>query len=116
MQNPMNPQNHDKINIWALPKVAPLRVLLLTLDTAVDIRHLSIENAGVHNREALYLSDRRIEGLNAYLYTYAQTDQRYGLELIFPIQAGGISAPYPPMEGLTLEQAIEQLCLHFDLS
>ncbi len=112
----MNPQNPDKINIWALPKVAALRLLLLTLDEAVDIGHLSVENVGSNNREALYLSDRRIEGLSAYLYTYAQAEKHYGLELIFPDQSRGVSAPYQPLEGLTLEQTIEQLCLHFDLS
>ncbi|MET0027237.1 MAG: hypothetical protein ABW101_06330 [Candidatus Thiodiazotropha sp.] len=112
----MNTQSHDKLNIWALPKVTALRLLLLTLDGAVDIGHLSVDQIGENNREALYLSDHRIEGLSAYLFTYAQTEKHYGLELIYPSQSGGSMAPYLPLEGLTLEQAIEQLCLHFDLS
>ncbi len=111
----MNPQSQDKLNIWALPKVTALRLLLLTLDEAVDIGHLSVDHISENNRQALYLSDHRIEGLSAYLFTYAQAEKRYGLELIYPSQSGGTLAPYRPLEGLSLDQTIEQLCLHFDL-
>ncbi|MET0066997.1 MAG: hypothetical protein ABW076_11700 [Candidatus Thiodiazotropha sp.] len=112
----MKPQVDDPVNIWALPKVATLRLLLLTLSNSVDIRRLMIDQTNQGNRQAVHLSDRQIKGLSAYLYTYAQPEHCYGLELIYPDQANGVLPPYRPQEGLNLEQAIEQLCLHFELN
>ena len=69
------------MNIWALPKVAELRLVLLTLDQQVGLGGLFLDDKGEQNRRALRLNDPAIPGLSAYLYTYGQPDQRYGLEL-----------------------------------
>jgi hypothetical protein len=104
------------MNIWALPKSVDLRLLLLTLDQRVDIGRLSLDGDAECNRQQLHLSDESVDGLGAYLYTYAQTEGRYGLQLHYPTQLSGDSPPYNPMEELTLEQTAELLCLHFELT
>ena len=88
---------------------------MLALNHEVGIEGLTIDNTEEANTQALRLYDRHIEGLSAYLYTYAQPVNRYGLELSFPGQLTGETPPYRPMEALNLEQVIDQLCLHFDL-
>jgi hypothetical protein len=103
-------------NIWALPKAAELRLVLLTLKETVDIGRLILDCSDDTNRHALRLCDAQIAGLSAYLFTYGQSRQRYGLQLNYPGLAVGTLPPYGPMEALTLKQVIEQLCLHFELT
>ena len=104
------------MNIWALPKATELRLLLLSLDQAVGISRLTLDCVDDSNHQAVRLCDAHIEGLNAYLYTYGQSEARYGLQLHYPTQLGGTMPPYDPMEELTLEQVVELLCMHFELT
>lgn len=104
------------MNIWALPKAMELRLLLLTLDQSVDIGRLKIDCAGESDHQAIHLCDSANKGLNAYLYTYGQSEGRYGLQLHYPMQQNGASSPYDPLEELTLEQVVEHLFVHFDLT
>ncbi len=111
----MDPNDHQKLNIWALPKVTELRLVLLTLDATVGIGQLILDCVEDANRQAMRLRDARIEGLSAYLFTFGQSKARYGLQLYYPGLSGGALPPYEPMEELTLEQVIDQLCMHFEL-
>jgi hypothetical protein len=104
------------MNIWALPKAAELRLVLLTLDQYVDITRLKIDLARDCHRQALHLCDTHAEGLSAYLYIYGQSDNRYGLQLDYPTQLSGVVQPYDPIEELTLEQVADLLCMHFELT
>lgn len=106
----------NNMNIWALPKATELRLVLLTLRESVDIGRLFLEGVEDNNRQALLLCDSQIEGLSAYLFTYGQSRERYGLQLNYPGLPAGTLPPYEPMEELTLGQVIEQLCMHFELT
>jgi hypothetical protein len=103
------------MNIWALPKAAELRLVLLMLDQRVGISRLLLDQMADHH-QALHLSDAHIEGLNAYLFTYGQSEARYGLQLYYPAQPVGAMPPYDPMEELTLEQVVDLLSMHFELT
>ncbi len=103
------------MNIWALPKATELRLVLLTLDQQVDISRLVLDQTDDHS-QALRLFDTQIEGLSAYLYIYGQSETCYGLQLDYPSQLDGSMPPYNPMENLTLEQVIDLLCMHFELT
>lgn len=104
------------MNIWALPKVAELRLVLLTLDQTVAIGGLMLDDADAQNRQALRLYDAQTDGLSAYLYTYGQSEACYGLQLHYPAQLAGTMPPYDPMEELTLERVVDLLCMHFELT
>jgi hypothetical protein len=104
------------MNIWAMHKAVELRLVLLTLKETVAISRLILDCADETNYQALLLCDAEIEGLSAYLFTYAQSRKRYGLQLNYPSLMGGDLSPYAPMEELRLEQVIDQLCMHFDLT
>jgi hypothetical protein len=47
---------------------------------------------------------------------YGQSEARYGLQLHYPMQLTGTTPPYSPMVELTLEQFIDLLCMHFELT
>jgi hypothetical protein len=106
------------MNIWALPKVTELRLLLLTLDQRIDIARLSFldDEVADPNHQELNITDSSHDGLSAYLYTYGQPEGCYGLHLHYPIQLTGLSSPYNPLEALSLEKTVELLCMHFELS
>jgi hypothetical protein len=104
------------MNIWALPKATELRLVLLTLKESVGIGRLILDCAENSNRQALLLCDAQIEGLSAYLFTFGQSMERYGLQLNYPSLSAGSFPPYEPMEELTLKQVIDQLCMHFELT
>ncbi len=115
----MNPNAHQSLNIWALPKAAELRLVLLAMKETVGIGRLILdcaENTENSNRQALLLCDAQIEGLSAYLFTFGQSKERYGLQLNYPALSAGALPPYEPMEELTLKQVIDQLCMHFELA
>ncbi len=112
----MHPNDHRKLNIWALPKVAELRLVLLTLEQSVDIGRLILDGVDEGHRQALRLQDAQIEGLSAYLFTFGQSKARYGLQLTYPGLLAGELPPYEPMEELTLEQVVDRLCMHFELT
>lgn len=105
-----------EMNIWALPKAVELRLLLLTLRETAGIGRLILDCDDDTNRQALLLCDAQIEGLSAYLFTYGQSKERYGLQLNYPGLMNGTLPPYGLMEELTLQQVIEQLCMHFELT
>jgi hypothetical protein len=104
------------MNLWALPKTTELRLLMLTLEQRVDIGRLSLDSAADWNHQELYLHDASVVDLSAYLYTYGQTEGRYGLQLHYPTQLSGTSSPYNPMENLSLDKTAELICLHFELT
>ncbi|MEJ2395280.1 MAG: hypothetical protein P8045_15685 [Candidatus Thiodiazotropha sp.] len=99
-----------------MPKTPALRLALIALEQRVSIDHLIIDCSSDSHHQALSLRHAEIGGLTAYLYTYAQSEKRYGLELYYPTQLPGEASPYGPMEELPLEQVIDQLCMHFELT
>jgi hypothetical protein len=99
-----------------MPKSPALRLVLIALEQRVSIDQLIIDYSSDFHHQALSLRHAEIIGLNAYLYTYAQSEKRYGLELHYPTQLPGEASPYGPMEELPLEQVIDQLCMHFELT
>ena len=89
---------------------------MLTLEQRFDIDHLNLDLADEWNSQELYLRDTAVDELGAYLYTYGQTEGRYGLQLHYPTQLPGTAPPYSPMEELSLDKTTELLCLHFELT
>lgn len=103
------------MNIWSLPKEPPIRVVLLVLDSAHDLTHLRLDLTDRRNRRAVGLYHRDTPGLGAYLFTYGQSQARYGLQLQYPAATAAGVQPYDALEELPLCRVIELLSMHFDL-
>jgi hypothetical protein len=96
------------MNVWALSKDIPLKLLLL------EMVHRYGENTlGLNNREqhfqAIDLCALNDPTLSAYIYTFGQNAGRYGIDLRYPISAHNIVGEN---ENLTLDQIIEILSIH----
>jgi hypothetical protein len=104
------------MNIWALPKDATIRVALLRLSGDHDLQELALDCDTERSRQAIRICHRRIPGLSAYLFTYAQPHGRYGLQLRYPTEAPGAAPPYGPLEEIDLERLTELLSMHFELT
>lgn len=103
------------MNIWALPKELPIRLALLELERSHDLGSLSLDCTREINRQAVSLCDRQTPRLGAYLFTYGQSPERYGLELMYPTETAGSPPPYDALEELPLRRVIELLSMHFEL-
>lgn len=96
------------MNVWAIDKALPLKVLLL------ELVHRYGENAiGLNAREqhfqAIELCRLDDFNLSAYVFTFGQLAERYGIDLRYPIATHNIVGEN---ENLTLEQTIEIITIH----
>ncbi|MCU7958658.1 MAG: hypothetical protein KZQ58_01400 [gamma proteobacterium symbiont of Bathyaustriella thionipta] len=103
------------MNPWKLNKVAPLRAALIALQSMGSLDELVIDQLDQNNTQALWLSHRQYPALNAYLFTYGQLQDRYGLQLGYPNNDAALQAAYGVLENLTLERLAEHLQMHFAL-
>ncbi|CAA9891315.1 conserved hypothetical protein [Candidatus Methylobacter favarea] len=96
------------MNIWAIDKDVPLKLLLLELVHRYGEDTLALNNQEQHY-QAIELGSRDEPGLSAYIYTFGQNAGCYGIDLKYPIFAHTITGEN---ENLTLEQIIEILSVH----
>ena len=75
----------DTINIWRMDKDPLIKAVLLMLtDKAGPNSFIIIEPEKLDNRAVRIASGHSPEELSVYIYTYAQEEQRFGLDLEFP--------------------------------
>ena len=96
------------MNVWAINKVIPLKLLLLELVHRYGENTLALNNREQHH-QAIEICTADDPYLAAYIYTFGQTAGRYGLDLKYPIAAHNIIGEN---ENLTLDQVIEILSTH----
>lgn len=99
------------INLWALPKINPLKQLLLALHERLGPGAFALLEQRDGPR-ALTLCHPEQPGLQAYIHVHGQEARHFGLHLEYPPQDG-----LPPAveihEGLTRQQMLEALEIHF---
>jgi hypothetical protein len=96
------------MNVWAINKDMPLKLLLLELVHRYGENTLALNNQEQHFQaiELCTLNDSR---LSAYIYTFGQSTGRYGIDLKYPISAHNIVGEN---ENLVLDQIIEIISIH----
>lgn len=96
------------MNVWAIDKDIPLKLLLLELVHRYGENILALNNQ-VQNFQAIDLCTVNEPAISAYIYTFGQSSGRYGIDLKYPIPAHNIVGEN---ENLTLDQIIEILSTH----
>ena len=96
------------MNVWAINKDMPLKLLLLELVHRYGENTLALNNQEQHFQaiELCTLIDSR---LSAYIYTFGQSKGRYGIDLKYPISGHNIVGEN---ENLVLDQIIEIISIH----
>ncbi|MFA5982757.1 MAG: hypothetical protein WC782_01975 [Methylococcaceae bacterium] len=100
------------MNVWAIDKDAPLKLLLLELVHRYGENTLALSNFEQHF-QAIELCLLNEPNLTAYIFTFGQDKGRYGIDLKYPITTHDIVGQN---ENKTLEQIIEIIEIHFSLS
>ena len=96
------------MNVWAINKDIPLKLLLLELVHRYGENTLALNNQEQHF-QVIDLCTLNDPSLSAYIHTFGQTKGRYGIDLKYPISAHNIVGEN---ENLTLDQIIETLSIH----
>lgn len=95
------------MNVWAIDKDIPLKLLLLELVHRYGENTLALNDKEQHFQAIdLMVNDTR---LSAYIYTFGQNAGRYGIDLRYPISTHNIVGEN---ENLTLDQIIEIISIH----
>ena len=96
------------MNVWALNKDIPLKLLLLELVHRYGENTLRLINREQHFKviDLCAFNDSR---LSACIYTFGQNSGHYGVDLRYPISEHNIVGEN---ENLTLNQIIEILSIH----
>lgn len=96
------------MNVWAINKDTPLKLLLLELVHRYGENTLALNNQEQHF-QAIDLCTLNDRTLSAYIYTFGQSPGYYGIDLKYPIATHNIVGEN---ENLTLDQIIEILSIH----
>jgi len=96
------------MNVWAIDKDIPLKLLLLELVHRYGENTLALNTKEQHF-QAIELSTLNDPSLAAYIYTFGQSAERYGIDLKYPISTHNIVGEN---ENLTLAQIIEIISIH----
>ncbi len=99
------------MNVWAIDKELRIKHFLIELIHRYGENRFSLlEHADQFQAIEIFLRDQQT--LSAYIYTFAQSKQKYAIDLIFPITENNILGEN---ENLTLEQLFNILQVHFEL-
>ncbi len=96
------------MNVWAINKDIPLKLLLLELVHRYGENTLALNNQEQHFK-AIELCTVNDPTISAYIYTFGQNAGRYGIDLKYPITQHNIVGEN---ENMALDQIIEILSTH----
>ena len=106
----------DPGNLWALAKERALRLALLQLREHLGHAAFGISRRRCEHPGAVVLCKPDQPDVIAYLYTFGQTEGRFGLHLEYPQIPGHAPAAADIHEELTLARVAGLLRIHLDVA
>lgn len=105
-----------KMNIWALDKDESIKVLLLLLCELLPQESYLVDESQELNSKSVRLLKADEQSISAYLYTYGQEANTYGVHLELPENAErSRTSELEVYESLGIDHLVEILCVHFDV-
>jgi|AZIK01.1.fsa_nt_gi hypothetical protein len=101
------------MNVWSLQKETKIKTLLIILQEYLGRDAFVIDMDTIVSWEAIYIRAPHDHDLCAYLYTYGEGRERYGVHLEYPKDAENYS--YDVFESLSIKRVAEMLAVHFDV-
>jgi len=99
------------MNVWAINKELGIKLFLLELVHRCGPDTFSLnEHPDQFQAVEVYLGDE--PDLSAYIYTFAQSSEKYAIDLKFPLSEHNIVGKN---ENLGLEQLFNLFSIHFDV-
>jgi len=104
------------MNIWALEKDIRIKHLLLLLGECLGANSFSISANPVLNDKAVRIYKTGVPDMSAYLYTYGQPEDRYGVHLEYPEFSGmDTGMNFEMKEDIDFDHLVEVLQVHLDI-
>ncbi len=101
------------MNIWALDKDLSIKHLLLLLSECLGKQSFCISTDSILDTMAIRIYKPGEAEMSAYLYTYGQDEERYGVHLEYPLLVETVASKTIEMqEDLDLEQLVAVLQVH----
>lgn len=105
------------MNIWSLPKHNNIKLLLFKVYKCLGMENICIETLEPDDYMSIGFIKPSQAEIKAYVYTYGQIKDHYGIHLEYP---WFIESEYNDTimvyEDLSLEQIINTLATHFEVS
>lgn len=105
------------MNIWSLDKHKNLKLLLLMLDKQIGSKEFHFCRDENDDFMTVMLVKPAQSDIRAYVYTYGQVENLYGIHLEYPwFIENGFNDSILVFENLTLQQVINSIATHFDVA
>lgn len=102
-------------NIWRLPKHNRIRHVLMLLHQDLGDHPFQLLDIETLNEQSIRLGSLHSPA-TAYLYTYGQQKERYGLQLEYPMHAeSNVSELEETYEDLSYQRLLETIKLHLQI-
>jgi hypothetical protein len=105
------------MNIWSLFKHRSIKLLLFKAQQQLGMKHFCIEEEDDKDFFAIALVKQDQPEVRAYVYTYGQSREMYGIHLEYPwFIENAFNDVIQVYEDLSLNQIVNTLATHFDVA
>ena len=105
------------MNIWSLIKHRRIKLLLIIMQNQLGHDNFLVEDDEDQDYLAIELMKPGQPDVRAYIYTYGQSRNQYGIHLEYPwYRENEFHNEVLVYEGLSLQQVVNILSTHFDAS
>lgn len=106
----------EMINIWALEKNLEIKALLVRLTNVIDTQAMMIIHSSPEEYNAIGLAKPDEPDIWAYVYTFGQAPDCYGIHLQFPkLPDNRVDGAIDARENVTFEALLDILITHLDI-
>jgi hypothetical protein len=102
------------MNIWALKKDISIKSMLLLFEQKHGLDNLHFKQNDSLDYRSIRINDNQTEGLNAYIYSYGQSADYYGIQLEYPKTEMSQDYLMDTYENLPIDRLFDLICLHFN--
>lgn len=102
------------MNIWALKKDVSIQHILILLLEQLGSESFVVNEETQTDYCSVIIHHPKDKSLSAFLFTYGQDDDRYGVHLEYPPSLANGNL-YDALENLTVKSLTEALAVHFDV-
>jgi len=105
------------MNIWSLFKHRSIKLMLFKAQQQLSLTNISIEDEDNIDFFSIALIKRNQPEVRAYVYTYGQAQEMYGIHLEYPwFIENEFNDVIQVYEDLTLNQIVNTLATHFEVA
>lgn len=104
------------MNIWSLVKHDNIKLLLINMQMQLGKASFDLFDENDKNFFSIVLKKPDQPDVSAYIYTYKQAKELYGLHLEYPrLLENGYNENFVIYDELSLQQIIDTLATHFEV-